>query len=65
VGSGPSGLTAAYYLRRAGVGVVVFDKEDRPGGTLAHGIPPYRLPKRVVEETIARLGGWAWSSGLA
>ncbi len=52
VGSGPAGLTAAYYLRKSGHQVVVFEKEAEPGGLLKYGIPPFRLPKGVLEEVI-------------
>ena len=55
VGSGPAGLAAAYYLRRLGHGVTVFDRLDRPGGMLAHAIPRYRLPEAVVREQVESL----------
>jgi NADPH-dependent glutamate synthase beta subunit-like oxidoreductase/CO/xanthine dehydrogenase FAD-binding subunit len=52
VGSGPAGLTAAYYLRRLGHRVTVYDRMDKPGGMLSYGIPPYRLPKDIVKEQV-------------
>jgi NADPH-dependent glutamate synthase beta subunit-like oxidoreductase/CO/xanthine dehydrogenase FAD-binding subunit len=52
VGSGPAGLSAAYYLRRSGYGITVFEAMDEPGGILTFGIPPYRLPKTVVRRQI-------------
>lgn len=55
IGSGPAGLSAAYYLRRSGHQVTVFERRDRPGGMLRHAIPEYRLPAAVVDEEIARL----------
>jgi NADPH-dependent glutamate synthase beta subunit-like oxidoreductase/CO/xanthine dehydrogenase FAD-binding subunit len=55
VGSGPAGLAAAYYLRKAGHDVTVFDAMDEAGGMLAHSIPRYRLPKAVVERQIKAL----------
>lgn len=52
VGSGPAGLVAAYYLRKLGHRVVVFEKEGEPGGLLRYGIPPFRLPKGVLADLI-------------
>lgn len=45
VGAGPAGLTAAYYLRRQGYLVTVYDAAPVPGGMMALGIPDFRLPK--------------------
>lgn len=55
VGSGPAGLSAAYYLRRSGHDVTVFDRRDQPGGLLRYGIPEYRLPATIVDEEVDRL----------
>lgn len=52
IGSGPSGLTAAYYLALDGHEVIMFEALDRPGGMMLHGIPPYRLPREVIAEEI-------------
>ena len=57
VGSGPAGLSAAYYLRRLGYGVTVFEKMEEAGGLLTYGIPPYRLPKDVVRRQLKALEG--------
>lgn len=57
IGSGPGGLAAAYYLRKAGHGVTVFEKMGEPGGMLRYGIPPYRLPKALVERQVKALEG--------
>jgi len=46
VGSGPAGLTAAYYLRTKGHTVTVFEAAAEAGGMLRYGIPRYRLPPR-------------------
>jgi formate dehydrogenase beta subunit len=55
VGSGPTGLTAAYYLQVLGHQVTVFEAEGEPGGMLRWGIPAYRLPTDVVEREIDEL----------
>jgi formate dehydrogenase beta subunit len=52
VGSGPAGLTAAYYLTMLGHQVAVFESESEAGGMLRWGIPAYRLPTEVVNEEI-------------
>lgn len=59
IGGGPSGLTAAYYLRLAGHEVTVYDAMPEMGGMLRYGIPEYRLPKAVLAkevDAIAKLG---------
>lgn len=52
IGSGPAGLSAAYYLRKLGHHTTIFEKESEPGGVLRYGIPPFRLPKNLVEKQI-------------
>ncbi len=52
VGSGPAGLTAAWFLRLAGHEVHVFEALPKPGGMLRYAIPRYRLPEEVVEKEI-------------
>ena len=54
IGSGPSGLAAAYYLAASGVAVSVFEAKDRPGGMLALA-PTFRLPRAVVAEDMDRI----------
>ncbi len=49
IGAGPAGLSAAYYLRKLGYCVTIFDSKEEAGGVLTYGIPPYRLPKDVVK----------------
>ena len=51
-GSGPSGLSAAAALNRAGHEVTVYERADRPGGLLMYGIPNMKLPKEIVERRI-------------
>jgi NADPH-dependent glutamate synthase beta subunit-like oxidoreductase len=53
VGSGPAGLACAYHLARWGYQVCVFEAADALGGMLRHGIPEYRLPRRVLDAEIA------------
>ena len=55
IGSGPAGLAAAQQLRRVGHEVTVFEKDDRPGGLLAYGIPDFKLEKRHVERRTEQL----------
>ena len=57
VGSGPAGLTAAYFLRRMGHEVTVYEQMDEPGGMLRYGIPSYRLPHDELKRDIARITG--------
>ncbi len=52
VGSGPAGLTCAYYLAQEGYQVAIFEKAPVPGGMLTLGIPAYRLPRDVIEGEI-------------
>lgn len=52
VGSGPAGLTAAYFLGLWGHRPVLFEAMDRPGGMLRYGIPGYRLPDDVLDREI-------------
>jgi NADPH-dependent glutamate synthase beta subunit-like oxidoreductase len=55
VGAGPSGLSAAYHLRRMGHAVTVVDAGPRAGGMMRVGLPQYRLPRDVLDAEIARL----------
>lgn len=52
IGSGPAGLTAAYYLSLQGHDVTVFEALAEAGGLLRYGIPGYRLPDAVVDRDI-------------
>ncbi|MFC1513560.1 NAD(P)-binding protein [candidate division KSB1 bacterium] len=55
VGSGPSGLACAYFLRLKGYDITVFESRSHIGGMLYAGIPPYRLPEDVLNKEIERL----------
>ncbi|MDK2836479.1 MAG: NADH-quinone oxidoreductase subunit [Thermosediminibacterales bacterium] len=55
VGSGPAGLTAAYYLALEGYGVTVYEALPVAGGMLAVGIPEYRLPKKLLMSEIKQI----------
>ena len=52
IGSGPAGLSCAYFLAAGGYRVTVFEKEARPGGMLTNGIPAFRLEKDVIDAEI-------------
>jgi NADPH-dependent glutamate synthase beta subunit-like oxidoreductase len=55
IGSGPSGLSAAYHLARLGHQVEIRDAGPEPGGMMRYGIPTYRLPRDVLDIEIGRI----------
>jgi NADPH-dependent glutamate synthase beta subunit-like oxidoreductase/Pyruvate/2-oxoacid:ferredoxin oxidoreductase delta subunit len=55
VGGGPAGLSAAYQLRRRGYAVTLYEAQPQLGGLLRDGIPPYRLPRAVLDAEIERI----------
>lgn len=55
LGAGPAGLSCAAELARLGHRVTVYERGADPGGVLQTGIPPYRLPRDVVEADISRV----------
>ncbi len=55
IGSGPAGLTCAGELLRYGFNVTVFEAFHKAGGVLVYGIPEFRLPKKIVENTVEDL----------
>ena len=58
VGSGPAGLTAAYYLAKlGGHSVTVFEEQSKAGGMMRYGIPRYRLPDDVLDAEISYIEG--------
>jgi NADPH-dependent glutamate synthase beta subunit-like oxidoreductase len=52
IGAGPAGLTAAFYLKKKGHQVTVFEAREKPGGMMRYGIPCYRLPQDVLDKEI-------------
>ncbi len=57
VGAGPSGLSAAYHLRRLGHDVEIHEAGPMAGGMMRFGIPKYRLPRDILDGEIARITG--------
>lgn len=57
VGSGPAGLTAAYYLAKLGHSATVFESLPEPGGMMRVGIPEYRLPREILDVEIEDIKG--------
>ncbi|MEZ5141967.1 MAG: glutamate synthase subunit beta [Acidimicrobiales bacterium] len=55
VGSGPAGLAAAQQLTRAGHEVVVYERDDRPGGLLRYGIPEFKMEKRHLDRRLDQM----------
>lgn len=55
VGSGPSGLSAAYHLAKFGHQVTIYEAEAMPGGMMRFGIPQYRLPRTVLDSEVKRI----------
>jgi glutamate synthase (NADPH/NADH) small chain len=55
IGAGPGGLSAAYYLRRKGHAVTVFESQAMAGGMLRYGVPSYRLPDASLDKDIGHI----------
>ena len=55
IGAGPAGLTAGYYLAKAGHAVTVYEQFSRAGGMMRVGIPDYRLPPDVLDKEIEEI----------
>lgn len=57
IGAGPGGLTAAYFLRRMGHSVTIFERMEKAGGVMRYGVPHYRLPKHYVDDVVNAIVG--------
>lgn len=55
IGGGPAGLTASAFLLKNGYSVTLYEKYNYLGGLLIHGIPEFRLPKEIVNQTIQKI----------
>ena len=55
VGSGPTGLSAAYYISRYGHECCIYDRNEKPGGQLRYGVPDDKLPKSVLDAEIEQI----------
>lgn len=55
IGGGPAGLSAAYFLRRKGHAVTLFEAHDQLGGMMRFGIPGYRTPRDTLDAEIGRI----------
>lgn len=55
IGGGPSGLTAAAFLRKKGYKVTIYEKQKDLGGILKRGIPEFRLEKKIVDKVISQI----------
>jgi NADH-quinone oxidoreductase subunit F len=55
IGSGPAGLSCAYFLARLGYKPTIFEKEQSPGGMLVQAIPAYRLPREELGREISMI----------
>ena len=55
IGSGPSGLAVSQQLARLGHSVVVFEKDEKIGGLLRHGIPHFKLDKKIIDRRLEQL----------
>ncbi len=55
IGGGPAGLNASAFLAKNGVKVTIYEKNDYLGGLLVHGIPEFRLDKKIVKKSIDKI----------
>ncbi|MDN5344464.1 MAG: putative selenate reductase [Clostridia bacterium] len=57
IGAGPAGLAAGYFLARAGLDVTIFDRREKPGGTVAYVIPDFRIPAEALASDLELIRG--------
>ena len=55
IGSGPAGLSCSTFLAIQGADVTIYEKNSKLGGILTHGIPDFRIDKKVIESTISSI----------
>lgn len=55
VGAGPAGISTAYHLVRLGYRAIIFDDHPEAGGTLRMALPPYRLPRSLLDAELGRV----------
>ena len=55
IGGGPAGLTCSAFLAKEGFDVTIYEKHDSLGGIIEHGIPEFRLDRKILEETINKI----------
>jgi len=55
VGAGPAGISAAYHLIKRGYRAIIFDDHTEAGGTLRTALPPYRLPRSLLDAELERV----------
>ncbi len=55
IGAGPSGLTAAYFLKKMGHDVTILEGHEKAGGMMRYGVPRFRLPSNVMDAEISRI----------
>lgn len=55
IGAGPSGLSAAYFLRKMGYAVTIYEMHSKVGGMMRYGVPKYRLPREVIDAEVKRI----------
>jgi len=55
IGSGPAGMSAAYYLAKLNLNVTIYEAAHEPGGLLRYAIPEFRLPQKILDEQFSQL----------